>query len=218
MLVSRCRVPLVGLVQLTAAVVAAAAGKHHDRVVDGPHPDVRSRPRQGRSWGAAQIDSDIKPKAVGAGGVVRARRADPRMTSVLRQPSSAPPTVHGSRYPRHMRPEALSRKEIPRNRPSGTMPMGDGPVRKSRATEASAGSGSNDRPRGTLMSTPCTSTSAKGSRDPWGGGLHRLSASRCRSAAISAPVVVLHAEQADQLRQRYRQFAWLAAQSPEARQ
>jgi hypothetical protein len=54
------------------------------------------------------------------------------------------------------------------------------------STSASAGLGSKARPRGTLMSPPCTNTSASGSRGPCGGGLHLLSARRRRSAAISA--------------------------------
>ncbi len=84
------------------------------------------------------------------------------------------------------RPMSVPRKAIPRNPPNGTKPKGHGPARKSRASAASCGSGSNGRPSGILMSPPCTKTSASGSSGPKSGGLIRRSAWRRRLAVISA--------------------------------
>ena len=85
----------------------------------------------------------------------------------------------------HVRSMSVAFKRIPRSRPSGTRPIGTGPVKKSSAVAVDSGSRSKGSPSGIRMSPLWAKTSASRPGACGGGLQYRLSARSRRLAAIS---------------------------------
>ncbi len=85
----------------------------------------------------------------------------------------------------HVRSMSVAFNRIPRSRPSGTRPIGTGPVKKSSAVAVDSGSRSKGSPSGILMSPLWAKTSASRPGACGGGLQYRLSARSRRLDAIS---------------------------------
>ena len=151
------------------------------------HAFVRYQLRSRRSNVCSPGPSSMSSRAVRPVTVIIRADAGPRTSAPLPQDRSM----------------SVPRREMPHSRPSGTKPNGHRPVRKSSASAASSGSGSNGRLRGILISPPWIKISARGSRGPNSGGLRGDRRTRAAWPRFRLPAAARDAARARRSREPY---------------